>query len=178
MTSLKTSIKTITYLSDTGCLEIQGASLIDSNDANTAPLHKKTISSLSGAVESMMKKLEDVGVLVARILMPILFITAGWGKITGYAGTQQYMEAMGVPGFMLPLVILLEFGGGLAILFGFLTRTTVLFTAGFTLLTAFLFHSNFAEGVNSLMFMKNLTISGGSCCWQLPVRARIASTAC
>lgn len=56
---------------------------IDSNDANTAPLHKKTISSLSGAVESMMKKLEDVGVLVARILMPILFITAGWGKITG-----------------------------------------------------------------------------------------------
>ena len=55
---------------------------------------------------------------------------------------------------MLPLVILLEFGGGLAILFGFLTRTTALFTAGFTLLTAFLFHSNFAEGMNSLMFMK------------------------
>jgi putative oxidoreductase len=61
----------------------------------------------------MMKKFEDVGLLLARILMPILFITAGWGKITGYAGTQQYMEAMGVPGFMLPLVILLEFGGGL-----------------------------------------------------------------
>ena len=57
-----------------------------------------------------MKKLEDVGVLVARILMPILFITAGWGKITGYAGTQQYMEAMGVPGALLPLTILLEFG--------------------------------------------------------------------
>ena len=108
-----------------------------------------------------MKKLEDVGVLVARILMPILFITAGWGKITGYAGTQQYMEAMGVPGFMLPLVILLEFGGGLAILFGFLTRFTALFTAGFTILTAFLFHSNFAEGVNQLMFMKNLSIAGG-----------------
>ena len=67
-----------------------------------------------------MKKLEDVGVLVARILMPILFITAGWGKITGYAGTQQYMEAMGVPGALLPLTILLEFGGGPAILFGFL----------------------------------------------------------
>ena len=102
-----------------------------------------------------MKKLEDVGVLVARILMPILFITAGWGKITGYAGTQQYMEAMGVPGALLPLTILLEFGGGLAILFGFLTRTTALFTAGFTVLTAFLFHSNFAEG------MKNLSIAGG-----------------
>ena len=108
-----------------------------------------------------MKKLEDVGVLVARILMPILFITAGWGKITGYAGTQQYMEAMGVPGALLPLTILLEFGGGLAILFGFLTRTVALFTAGFTILTALLFHTDFAEGVNQLMFMKNLTIAGG-----------------
>ncbi|MFV5926326.1 DoxX family protein [Klebsiella aerogenes] len=108
-----------------------------------------------------MKKLEDVGVLVARILMPILFITAGWGKITGYADTQQYMESMGVPGALLPLTILLEFGGGLAILFGFLTRTTALFTAGFTLLTAFLFHSNLADQVTYLMFMKNLTIAGG-----------------
>ncbi|MEZ3501637.1 DoxX family protein [Pantoea sp. KPR_PJ] len=108
-----------------------------------------------------MKKFEDTGLLLARILMPVLFITAGWGKITGYAGTQQYMEAMGVPGFMLPLVILLELGGGLAILFGFLTRFTALFTAAFTVLTAFLFHSNFAEGVNQLMFMKNLSIAGG-----------------
>ncbi|WP_409075973.1 DoxX family protein [Pantoea sp. C3] len=108
-----------------------------------------------------MKKFEDKGLLLARILMTILFITAGWGKIVGYSGTQQYMEAMGVPGFMLPLVILLEFGGGLAILFGFLTRFTALFTAGFTILTAFMFHSNFAEGVNQLMFMKNLSIAGG-----------------
>jgi len=108
-----------------------------------------------------MKKLEDIGILVARILMPILFISAGWGKITGYAGTQQYMEAMGVPGALLPLTILLEFGGGLAILFGLLTRTTALITAIFTLMTAVLFHSNFAEGMNSLMFMKNMTIAGG-----------------
>ncbi|WP_437612214.1 DoxX family protein [Erwinia sp. V71] len=108
-----------------------------------------------------MKKLEDTGLLVARILMPILFIVAGWGKISGYAGTQQYIEAMGVPGFFLPLTILLEFGGGLAILFGFLTRTTALFTAGFTVLTALIFHSNFAEGANQLMFMKNFSIAGG-----------------
>ena len=102
-----------------------------------------------------MKKLEDIGVLVARILMPILFITAGWGKITGYAGTQQYMEAMGVPGALLPLTILLEFGGGLAILFGFLTRTTALITALFTVLTAFLFHNNFADEVNAIMSSMN-----------------------
>ncbi|GAB3918394.1 DoxX family protein [Kribbella albertanoniae] len=125
-----------------------------------------------------MKKLEDVGVLVARILMPILFLPLAGEKLLATPGTQQYMEAMGVPGFMLPLVILLEFGGGLAILFGFLTRTTALFTAGFTLLTAFLFHSNFAEGVNSLMFMKNLTISGGFLLLAITSPARIASTAC
>lgn len=108
-----------------------------------------------------MKKLEDIGVLVARILMPVLFITAGWGKITGYAGTQQYMEAMGVPGAMLPLVILLEFGGGLAILFGLLTRTTALITAIFAIIVSFIFHGNFAEGVNQLMFLKNMSIAGG-----------------
>jgi putative oxidoreductase len=109
-----------------------------------------------------MKKLEDAGLLVARILMPVLFIVAGYGKMgDAYAGTQQYMQAMGVPGFLLPLTILLELGGGLAILFGFLTRTVALFTAGFTILTALLFHANFAEGVNQLMFMKNLSIAGG-----------------
>ena len=96
----------------------------------------------------MNNKLENIALLAARILMPILFISAGWGKVTGYAGTQQYMEAMGVPGALLPLTILLELGGGLAVLFGLLTRTTALFTAGFTILTAFLFHSNFADGVN------------------------------
>lgn len=108
-----------------------------------------------------MKKLEDTGFLVARILMPILFIVAGWGKITGYAGTAQYMQSAGVPSFMLPLVILLEFGGGLAILFGFLTRFTALFMVVFTLLTAFLFHSHFDVAGNQINFMKNLSIAGG-----------------
>ncbi|QQA78335.1 DoxX family protein [Pectobacterium parmentieri] len=109
-----------------------------------------------------MKNLESTALLVARILMPILFIVAGYGKLgDAYAGTQQYMQAMGVSTFLLPLTILLELGGGLAVLFGLLTRTVALFTAGFTLLTALLFHSNFAEGMNQLMFMKNLTIAGG-----------------
>lgn len=108
-----------------------------------------------------MEKFKDTSLLLARILMPILFIVAGYGKITGYAGTQQYMEAMGVPGALLPFTILLELGGGLAILFGFLTRTTAIATAIFTLLTAFIFHTNLADGVNQLMFMKNLSIAGG-----------------
>lgn len=109
-----------------------------------------------------MKKFENIAILIARIMMPILFISAGYGKLgDAYAGTQQYMQMMGVPGFLLPLTILLELGGGLAILFGFLTRTTAFFTFAFTVLTALLFHSNFAEGMNQTMFMKNFTIAGG-----------------
>lgn len=109
-----------------------------------------------------MKKLESSVILVARILIPILFIVAGYGKLgDAYAGTQQYMQSMGVPGFLLPLTILLELGGGLAILFGLLTRTVAIFTAGFTILTALMFHTDFSVAPNSLMFMKNLSIAGG-----------------
>lgn len=71
------------------------------------------------------------------------------------------MQAMGVPGFLLPLTILLELGGGLAVLFGFLTRTVAIFTAVFCVLTSLLFHINFSVEPNSLMFMKNMTIAGG-----------------
>lgn len=109
-----------------------------------------------------MKNLESSAILLARIMMPILFIVAGYGKLgDAYAGTQAYMQAMGVPGFLLPLTILLELGGGIAILLGLLTRTTALFTAGFTVLTALLFHADFSVGANSTMFMKNFTIAGG-----------------
>ncbi|WP_067704015.1 DoxX family protein [Erwinia sp. ErVv1] len=108
-----------------------------------------------------MKKLEDFGFLLARILMPVLFIVAGWGKINGYSATQQYMEHMHVPGFLLPLTILLEFGGGLAILFGFLTRFTAIITAIFAIITALIFHSDASVAGSSINFMKNLSISGG-----------------
>ncbi|MEG0489667.1 MAG: DoxX family protein, partial [Acinetobacter sp.] len=60
--------------------------------------------------------------LIARVLMAYIFLVAGWGKITGYAATVGYMESMGVPGALLPLTILVEFGGGLALLFGFQAR--------------------------------------------------------
>lgn len=60
--------------------------------------------------------MNNYAILVARIMMPVLFIVAGYGKLgDAYAGTQQYMQAMGVPGALLPLTILLELGGGLAI---------------------------------------------------------------
>jgi len=53
--------------------------------------------------------------LIGRILIAGVFVLAGLGKISGYAATQGYMHSAGVPGGLLPLVILLEVGGGLAI---------------------------------------------------------------
>ncbi|WP_411166373.1 DoxX family protein [Aeromonas sp. DSM 116730] len=108
-----------------------------------------------------MDKMKDVALLVGRILLALMFVMAGWGKIGGYAGTQGYMEAMGVPGFMLPLVILLELGGGLAIVLGLFTRSLSVLLAGFTLMAAFIFHYQPAEQMQMLMFMKNLSVAGG-----------------
>lgn len=108
-----------------------------------------------------MDKMKDVALLASRVLLALMFVMAGWSKIGGYAGTQGYMEAMGVPGFMLPLVILLELGGGLAIVFGLFTRSLSVLLAGFTLMAAFIFHYQPAEQMQMLMFMKNVSVAGG-----------------
>lgn len=106
--------------------------------------------------------MKDLGTLLARVLMAILFIAAGWGKLgTGYAGTLQYMAAMGVPGLLLPLVIALELGGGLAVLTGTLTRLAAAGLAIFCLASAVLFHGDFAAAGQSVQFMKNLAMAGG-----------------
>lgn len=99
--------------------------------------------------------------LLGRIGLSLIFITAGWSKIGGYAGTVQYMESAGVPGLLLPLVILLELGGGLALLTGIGTRWLALALAGFTLAAAVLFHGNLADPIQSLLFWKNVAIAGG-----------------
>ena len=99
--------------------------------------------------------------LASRILIALIFVIAGFGKIMGYEGTQQYMAAMGVPGALLPLVILAELGGGLALIAGFLTRWVALALAIFSVVTAFIFHGNFADQMQQIMFLKNLAMAGG-----------------
>jgi len=100
--------------------------------------------------------------LAGRIFIALLFLVAGIGKLgAGYEGTQAYMEAMGVPGMLLPLVIALEIGGAILLIAGFRTRTTALALAAFTLLSALLFHVDFSDQMQQIMFLKNVAIAGG-----------------
>ncbi|MDY6486145.1 DoxX family protein [Acinetobacter faecalis] len=95
---------------------------------------------------------------LARVLVAYIFIVAGYGKISGYEATAGYMEAMGVPSALLPLTILVELGGGLALLLGFQTRFAAFGLAVFSLITAFIFHGGAEDAIN---LMKNLSIAGG-----------------
>ncbi len=116
----------------------------------------------------MTNRLQTLAAPAGRLLLALIFITAGAQKITGYAGTQGYMEAMGVPGALLPLVILTELGGGIALLLGWQTRAVAFLLAGFSLLSGLIFHlipSYGMEGMAAqalmISFMKNVSIAGG-----------------
>jgi len=99
--------------------------------------------------------------LLGRIFISILFLISGIHKIGGYAVTQKYMESKGVPGELLPLVIILEVIGAVAVMVGWQTRLFALGLAVFCILAALLFHLNFSDQIQSIMFMKNLSIAGG-----------------
>ena len=99
--------------------------------------------------------------LAGRILLSVMFLLSGINKITGYAGTQAYMESQGVPGILLPLVIALEIVAPILVVIGWQTRIAAWGLAGFSILSALLFHMNFADQMQMIAFMKNLTIAGG-----------------
>ena len=98
--------------------------------------------------------------LLGRILLAALFLIAGLGKIGGYAATQGYMESMGLPGALLPLVIALEVGGALAIIAGWRTRLVAFLLAGFSIVSALVFHRALGDQVQFVMIMKNFSIAG------------------
>jgi len=105
--------------------------------------------------------MNKISQLAARILLGQIFLISGLQKIGGYEGTQGYMEAMGVPGMLLPLVIALEVVGGLAIVAGWQTKLASMALAAFTLAAAMIFHNNFSDQIQMIMFMKNIAITGG-----------------
>jgi putative oxidoreductase len=100
--------------------------------------------------------------LVGRFGLSAIFVLSGFAKLgAGYEGTQGYMEAMGVPGGLLPLVIFAEIVGGLAIAAGLLTRWAALGLAVFSVASAFLFHFQLGDQMQFINFFKNIAIAGG-----------------
>lgn len=106
--------------------------------------------------------------LAGRLLLVALFLPAGIGKLTGFAGTVGYISSVGLPlpSVAAALAAVVEIGGGLALLFGFGTRIAALALAGFTLVASFFFHAYWAMPadqafVQQLMFFKNIAVTGG-----------------
>lgn len=108
-----------------------------------------------------MDKLQIFAAPVGRLLLGALFVMAGLSKIGSYAATQGMMEGGGVPGILLPLVILTEAGGGLAVILGWQTRIAAFALAGFCALSAIMFHFDPSNQMQMGMFMKNFGMAGG-----------------
>ena len=108
-----------------------------------------------------MNTLQNFAAPTGRFFLAIMFFMSGLTKISQYGTTQGYMEAMGVPGFLLPLVILTEAAGGLAIILGWKTKYVAFALAGFSVLSAILFHADFSNQAEMTNFMKNIAIAGG-----------------
>jgi putative oxidoreductase len=108
-----------------------------------------------------MTAIQTFSAPLGRVLLSLIFLISGVGKISGYAGTQAYMESVGVPGALLPAVIAFEVLGGLAIVLGWQTRLVAFLLAGFCLLSAVLFHGNVGDQGQQIQFLKNLGLAGG-----------------
>ena len=131
-----------------------------------------------------MSTFQNLSAPIGRFFLALIFVTSGLSKIGQFAGTQAWMESLGVPGVLLYPVIALEVIGGLAIMLGWQTRIVALLLAGFSLLSAVIFHANFADQTQMIMFMKNVGLAGGflilvaqgAGAWSLDNRARRADT--
>ncbi|MFB2549791.1 DoxX family protein [Ensifer soli] len=106
---------------------------------------------------------QNAVVLVGRILLSIIFITAGYGKLTAFGGTAGYFGSLGlpVPTLTTAIVIVVELIGGLAILAGAFTRPVAYVLALFCVASALVAHFDFADQAQSINFMKNLAMAGG-----------------
>jgi len=119
-------------------------------------------------MDAFIQRWRDELILLGRVLMMLLFLISGWGKLTGFQGTVGYMGTVGAPMPMVAaaIAVVMEFGVGIALLIGFWTRPLALLMALFVLGTALIAHTFWnVEGAmqtaNMVQFYKNLSIMGG-----------------
>ncbi|OGL40261.1 MAG: DoxX family protein [Candidatus Schekmanbacteria bacterium RIFCSPHIGHO2_02_FULL_38_11] len=101
--------------------------------------------------------------LIGRILISQIFLASGFEKIMNFEGTQKYMASFGMPftAFFAICAIVLEIGGGLSVLLGYKARIGAVLLVVFLIPTTLIFHTNFADQMQVIQFMKNLAILGG-----------------
>ena len=116
----------------------------------------------------MLNSLHNPLSLVGRLLIAVLFLPAGISKIAGFAGTVGYIASKGapVPEVAAIIAIIVEVGGGLALILGFKARWAALALAAFTLVATVMFHNYWTfpaeqQMMQQLMFMKNVAVIGG-----------------
>ena len=98
---------------------------------------------------------------IGRLLISFIFLMSGLNKIGNYSNTSGWMETMGVSSSLLPLVIIIEILAAIAIILGWKTKIAAFLLAGFCILSGLIFHTDFNNQVEMIMFMKNFAIAGG-----------------
>jgi putative oxidoreductase len=105
----------------------------------------------------------DAFALIGRILIAILFIFSGVGKLAASGATIGYITYVGFPAPITSFVIAtaLELVGGLLLVVGYQTRLVATLLAAYSIATALVFHHTFGDQNQMFHFMKNLAIAGG-----------------
>ena len=109
------------------------------------------------------EKMRALGALIGRVLLVLIFVISGIGKIGNLEGTAQYMAQHGMPfvPFFLVGAIFLELVGSITVILGYFTRFGALLLIVFLIPTTLIFHTNFSDQVQMIMFMKNVSMLGG-----------------
>lgn len=105
-----------------------------------------------------------IAALIGRILLSLIFIVSGAGKLFDPAGTEALITGVGLPSGLAIPAGLFELIAGLALALGFMTRLFAVLLAGFCLVTAFFFHNQFGDPTQAAMALKNVAIAGGLLC--------------
>ena len=108
-------------------------------------------------------RVENVALLVGRVLMCVLFIHGGWGKLLAAGATQALFAKLGLPVPVLAwlVAVIVELIGGLAILLGLYARIAGIVLAVWCVATALVAHTNFADRNMEIHFWKNMAMAGG-----------------
>ena len=98
---------------------------------------------------------------LGRLLISALFLISAYNKIFSIDGTTSWMEGYGVPGFLLYPTIAVEIILPLFVIIGYQARVSAGLLAIFCIATAFLFHYDFVDQMQTIAFLKNLGLAGG-----------------